>query len=164
VFLPQTELGMLNAFVFASVLMSASPSPGQSAGVFTLTEFAQLKFLAGRWKGTGPDGKDFYEEYDFPAADAFRSRRYPDATFSTSTDSSTVSFDNGDVISRWGEFSWKATEISADKACFSPVNAPSSFCWQRSGAGVEVIQRWKGDDGKEQSYTLKLTRVADEPV
>ncbi|WP_313915579.1 hypothetical protein [Tahibacter sp.] len=90
-----------------------------------------------------------------------RSRRYPDATFSTSTDSSTVSFDNGEVISRWGEFSWKATEISADKACFAPVNARGSFCWQRTGAMVEVTQRWKGDDGKDQSYTLKLTRVDD---
>lgn len=70
-----------------------------------------------------------------------------------------MSFDNGEGISRRGEFSWKATEISADKTCFAPVNAPSSFCCQRAGAAVEVIQRWKGDDDKERSYMLKLTRV-----
>lgn len=150
---------MFSALVLASVLMSAGAVPEPSARPFTLTEFAQLKFLTGRWKGTGPDGKDFYEEYDFPAAHTLRSRRYPDASFSTSTDSSTVSFDNGEVISRWGEFSWKATQISAEDACFAPVNAPSSFCWQRAGAAVEVTQRWIGDDGKEQSYTLKLTRI-----
>lgn len=47
--LPQTELSMFSALVFASVLMSASSLPEHSARLFTLTEFALLTYLAGRW-------------------------------------------------------------------------------------------------------------------
>ena len=126
----------------------------------TATDLAHLRFLEGRWKGTGPDGKPFYEAYDFVAPGTFRSRRYADETFSSATDGSTVAIEGGEIISRWGEYAWRAVEVTPQRICFEPINAPSSFCWRHAGdSAVEVVQRWKDAQGKEQSYTLVLNRL-----
>lgn len=133
----------------------------QEAGpMFTREDLARLRFLEGRWKGTGPDGSAFFEEYDFPDPETLRSRRYADERFTASTDSSTVTLENGAVLSRWGEFTWRASEISPGRACFVPVAAPSSFCWdRRTESLVEVTQRWTDETGKELSYTVPLERL-----
>ena len=59
-------------------MQSMSSNPGQLAvslcaalvataahatNMFTESTFAQIRFLEGKWKGVGPDGKDFFEEY-----------------------------------------------------------------------------------------------------
>lgn len=127
--------------------------------MFSFDEFSRLDFLTGRWKGETPDGKPFYEEYDRPEPGVFRSRRFSDATFSEHTDGSTITFDNGEVMSRWGEFSWRATRIDADEASFDPVNAPSRFSWRRVDASsLEAHQRWQAD-GEEHHYTIHLARL-----
>lgn len=129
--------------------------------MFTSVDFAHLQFLEGRWKGKGPDGQPFYEAYDFPEATTLRSRRYESAQFSAPSDGSTVTFLDGDIVSRWGEFSWQAVRVSPDEACFEPIAAPSTFCWRRVGEShLSVVQRWTDDDGAEQTYTLSLERVA----
>ncbi len=128
--------------------------------MFDESSFAQLQFLEGRWKGVGPDGKDFFDEYVMAEPTLFRSIRHADATFSKATDGSTVVLDDGAITSTWGEFTWKATSVGADKACFEPVNAPSSFCWERVAPDtVTVTQRWTGSDGKAQSFVLTLNRL-----
>ncbi len=46
---------------------------------------------------------------------------------------------------------WQASELSAGKACFSPINAPGSFCWEQlSDTLVHVTQRWSDAQGKPQ--------------
>ena len=128
--------------------------------MFNESSFSQFKFLEGRWKGVGPDGKDFFDEYVLAEPTLFRSIRHADATFSKATDESTVALKDGVITSTWGQFTWKATSLSASKACFEPVNAPSSFCWERVAPDtVTVTQRWTGPDGKEQSFVLTLNRV-----
>ena len=129
--------------------------------MYTAADLAHLRFLEGRWQGTGPDGRPFYEAYDFVDPGTFRSRRYPDASFATATDGSTVVVEAGEIVSRWGEYSWRAVEVTPRQVCFEPATAPSAFCWRRAGeAAVEVVQRWKDEQGKEQSYTLRLSRVS----
>lgn len=129
--------------------------------MFSVDEFAHLDFLAGRWKGEAPDGTPFYEEYDRPEPTVFRSRRFTDATFSEHSDGSTITFQDGEVISQWGEFSWRAAAIDANSASFDPVNAPSHFSWHRiDDRTLEARQRWTAD-GKEQQYTISMTRIAD---
>jgi hypothetical protein len=130
-----------------------------ATSMFTESTFAQIRFLEGKWKGVGPDGKEFFEEYVLAEPSLFRSIRHADASFSKSTDGSTVALKDGTVVSTWGQFTWKASSISATKACFEPINAPSSFCWERVEPDtVTVTQRWTGADGKEQSFVLKLSR------
>ncbi|UXH76747.1 hypothetical protein [Roseateles amylovorans] len=128
--------------------------------MFNESSFSQIKFLEGRWKGVGPDGKDFFEEYVLAEPTVFRSIRHADATFSKATDGSTVALKDGVITSTWGQFTWKATSLSDSKACFEPVAAPSSFCWERVAPDtITVTQRWVGSDGKEQSFVLTLNRV-----
>ncbi|HEY0590516.1 MAG TPA: hypothetical protein VGF40_02005 [Thermoanaerobaculia bacterium] len=143
-----------------AIALAACTAASKAGTVFTKDDLARLKFLEGRWKGIGPDGAAFYEEYDFPDPETLRSRRYPDARFTASTDSSTVTLEDGSILARWGRFSWKASEISSDRACFDPLDAPGRFCWdRRTDSFVAVTQRWTDEKGDEQSYTVALERV-----
>ena len=140
--------------------IAATANAKDPARMFTSDDFKQLAFLEGRWQGTDPAGKAFFEQYDFADASTFRSQRFPSTAFSGATDSSTVTLKNGEVESRWGDFTWRASQLNPDMACFEPVNAPSSFCWKRAGSDtVEVVQRWQDADGKPQSMTMKLVRL-----
>ena len=127
--------------------------------MFSLDEFAQLQFLEGRWKGESPDGKAFFEQYDRPEPTVFQSRRFLDAGFTEHTDGATISFKDGEVVSQWNEFTWRASRIAQDSADFEPTNAPSRFTWRRvDAATLEATQHWTAE-GKEQTYTLRITRV-----
>ena len=127
--------------------------------MFSLDDFAKLRFLQGRWKGTNPDGKEFFEEYAQPEPGVLQSRRYDSAAFTDGADSAHISLNDGEVLSRWNEFTWRAAEIHPDAATFTPVNAPGTFVWQVvDDATLEATQRWNAD-GREQEYTLRLTRV-----
>ena len=131
----------------------------QATPMFTESSFAQIRFLEGKWKGVGPDGKEFFEEYVLAEPSLLKSIRHADASFSKATDGSTVALKDGTVVSTWGQFTWKASLISSTKACFEPINAPSSFCWERVDSdSVTVTQRWTDADGKEQSFVIKLSR------
>lgn len=128
--------------------------------MFTSEDFAHLRFLEGRWEGTGPDGNRFYEQYAFPSDSEMTSTRFADATFAEASDGSVVAMDGDRVISTWGEFTWQASELTAGEACFVPVNAPSSFCWkQLSDTSAQVTQRWTDEHGKPQQYVVPLRRL-----
>lgn len=128
--------------------------------MFTTADFSHLKFLEGRWEGTGPDGKPFFEQYSFPTDSEMRSSRFADATFGKVTDGSVVELRDGRVTSAWNAFTWEASELAPGKACFTPLNAPSSFCWElTSESTVEVTQRWTDEHGKAQQYVVPLRRL-----
>ena len=131
--------------------------------MFSLDDFAQLQFLEGRWKGIAPDGKEFFEEFTRPEPAVFQSHRFPDSAFTSQSaaqsDGATIRLQDGEVISQWGEYTWKASSLGADAADFEPVNAPSQFSWRRvDDATLEARQRWTAD-GKAQEFTLQLTRL-----
>lgn len=120
----------------------------------------RLTFLVGRWSGQAPDGSTFYEEYDFGPDGNFRSRRFEDATFSVSTDGSSVEQEGDDILSKWGPYTWRATRLEDGLAEFEPLNAPSSFSWRRLDTDrVEVSQRWVDEAGAAQGYQLVLERL-----
>jgi len=127
--------------------------------MFSHDDFVQLQFLVGRWRGESADGKLFYEEYDHPHPNQFQSHRYADERFVQRTDGSTISYQDGEVTSTWGDFSWRASSIGGDSAVFEPVNAPSRFEWRRvDDSTLEAHQRWTAE-GREQQHTIRLTRV-----
>ena len=135
-------------------------SAGDENHMYNEHDFALLAFLEGRWEGRAPDGSKFYEEYSFESATVMQSRRATDASFKEFSDGSTVSLSNGEIVSAWGDFTWRANNISADSVHFMPVNAPSSFSWHRKSATeIEVVQNWTDETGKKQSYTLTLVRI-----
>ena len=127
--------------------------------MFSLDDFGKLQFLEGRWQGQNSDGKAFYEQYDRPDQRTFRSRRFSDAGFTEHSDGSTISFLDGEVLSSWGEFTWRASEIDAVHATFAPVQAPTQFTWRRiDDSTLEAHQRWS-TDGNEQQLTIRMTKV-----
>lgn len=127
--------------------------------MFSLDEFAQLRFLEGRWKGSSPDGKEFFEEYDRPEPGVFQSHRFADATFTGRGDGATISLRDGEVVSQWNDYTWRAARIGPDSADFEPLSAPSRFSWRRvDEATLEATQHWTAD-GKEQQYTLRMQRI-----
>lgn len=148
---------MIRALAIAFALIASACAA--IAGGYTQGDFAKLSFLEGRWQGIGPDGVPFYERYDFPSPEKFRSQRF-DAAFTTVSDTSTLTLEEGDIYSRWGEYSWKATDIADGYIAFAPVNAPSAFHWKKLDAStVEVVQKFTGEDGKPQTYAVLLKRV-----
>lgn len=127
---------------------------------FNAAQFAQLRFLEGRYSGVGPDGKTFHDEYVFTSPSRLQFYRHADASFAAPTDGSTVELKGDEIVSTWGVFSWKAVALSPARACFDPVSAPSAFCWERVDAQtITVTQRWTDAEGKPQSYVITLRRL-----
>lgn len=128
--------------------------------MFTTDDLGKLDFLLGRWVGTGPDGKPFYEAYRRTGTTVLVSERYADETFAQIVDGSTVALEDGRITSTWGEFTWIADRIEDGLASFAPANAPSAFTWRRvDGDTVEVMQNWTDDKGVAQSYALTLKKI-----
>ncbi len=157
---------MRHVFLTPSVVLALAVSLGACSNApskpprFDTNQFAQLRFLEGRYSGVGPDGRTFHDEYLFTAPDRLVSNRHADATFAAPTDGSTVELVNGAIISTWGEYTWKAVSVSATRACFEPISAPSAFCWERTDADtITVTQRWNDADGQPQSTAIVLQRV-----
>jgi hypothetical protein len=128
--------------------------------LFDETDFARLRFLEGRWRGAGPDGTAFFESYALVEPTVFRSERYADAGFETPIDGSTVTLLDGVAVSAWGPFSWRATMLTATRACFEPLDAPSSFCWEQASPDtVTVTQRWTDAEGTDHRIEMALHRI-----
>lgn len=146
------------AWLLLLALVACSTPPPAGPRSFTEKDLAQLKFLEGRWQGRALDGSAFYEEYTFADPRQLRTRRFADAAFTKPTESSSVALKNGDVVSTWGAFSWKAVALAPGSACFEPLKAPTTFCWERVDAThVNVTQRWTDAAGKTRSHVLPLT-------
>lgn len=156
---------LIAALTLAGCMHGTEPArtPAQQQGetrMFTQADFAQLRFLEGRWSGRAPDGSTFYEAYDFPADGQMRSRRFTNERFEEASDGSSIALADGVITSTWGEFTWRATEVSDGFVAFDPVNAPSRFSWRRVGDGrVDVVQNWTDAEGSPQTYTVPLTRI-----
>ena len=151
----RTWISLVLFFLFTACVSVPEPKP-----MFTAADFAHLKFLEGRWEGTGPDGKTFYEQYSFSSPSEMRTSRFADASFGEVQDGSVVALNEGRVISTWNTFTWEASELAPGKACFRPVNAPSSFCWERtSDTTAQVTQRWTDEHGVQQQYVVPLRRL-----
>lgn len=141
-------------------LLGACAPMSETRPMFTPADFAHLRFLEGRWEGTGPDGAPFYEQYSFPSQTEMRSTRYGDATFAQAEDGSVVALHTGRVTSTWMTFTWEAVELVPGKACFEPLQAPSAFCWERLTAdAAQVTQRWTDEAGQAQQYVVPLRRL-----
>ncbi|AVR98311.1 hypothetical protein [Pseudoduganella armeniaca] len=127
--------------------------------MFSIDDFAKLQFLQGRWKGTNPDGKEFTEEYQRPEPGVLQSHRRDGAQSAAAQAGARITLEDGEILSRWGEQTWRAAEIHADGATFTPVNAPSTFVWRLvDDATLEATQRWNAD-GREQEHTVRLVRA-----
>ena len=154
------ELVAATALALAACAPVPPAAAQQESAMFTAQDLDKLDFLLGRWVGTGPDGKPFYEAYRRTSATTLVSERHADETFAQIVDGSTVALEDGRITSTWGEFTWTAERIEDGLASFAPANAPSAFTWRRvDHRTVEVTQNWTDENGVAQSYALQLMRA-----
>jgi len=150
---PLPWLAVLGGVALAACAPVESKFASTEQAMFDTDTMDHLAFLEGRWIGTGPDGRPFYEGYRRVDRNTLVSERYEDATYAKVVDGSTVTLEDGAIISRWGDYSWRADDVRAGYASFAPVEAPSAFTWRRiDDDTVQVTQRWTDDAGTEQTY------------
>lgn len=67
-------------------------------------ELRQLRWLAGRWRGSDSAQLVFYEEYRFVDDSTIAMRGFADSTFARTTDSSTIALRGGRLVSSGSSF------------------------------------------------------------
>jgi hypothetical protein len=130
------------------------------AAVFTARDFDQLAFMEGHWGGTQPDGAPFFQLVERADATTFRSFSYPTSAFDTPTDSSTITFENGRIIARMGDWSWRIVRVTADLIELEPISAPARVSWRRMDAHtLKIVQGGTDTQGRPQQTVLTLEKL-----
>jgi hypothetical protein len=91
--------------------------------------FNALRWLEGRWVGSGVTQPPFYEEYKFFDDSTAVSRSFADSTFRQINDSSVIQLRSGKLESVSSSSRYVAVAIGSDSVVFS--GARSGFLWQR---------------------------------
>lgn len=140
---------------------SVAPTPAVPQRA-TLADFRQLHWLAGRWRGTMPDGKHFYEGYTLANDSTLRMHSFTDSAFRASTDSSMIQLRNGVVSNEGGRARWVATRVDSTGADFAPERGASNhFTWTRqSPTRWTATLRTADPDGRPQTVVYSLQKIA----
>ncbi len=115
---------------------TAALAPGcasQDAGV-TVSQFQQLKWLEGAWRGSGGAYAAFYEEYRSIDDSTIHMRSFSDSTLQAATDSSRFELRQGVVVSsRDGQTQYQAVMVQPDRIQFRRPGATSGgFTYTRN--------------------------------
>lgn len=96
-------------------------------------DLAGLRWLEGRWRGSGGSYPAFYEQYAFSGDSAIVKRGYPDSTFATPGDSSVIRLRGDSLLSESERTRYLAIALAADSVVFAPLgNAANGFIWRRT--------------------------------
>ena len=120
-------------------------------------EFKQLRWITGKWQGSGLELAERFEEYTMRDDTTMVVRAYADSTFQVVTDSSTIEWHNDAVESRGAKGTYVAIAFS-----------PSSIRFMRRGdwGGGHTFRLTSGDEwtatlhpqgrrGKPTIYTMR---------
>jgi hypothetical protein len=106
-----------------------------TAPAFTAQNLRMLGWLEGKWRGTLPDGKPFFEGYRVLNDSTIAKYDYPDALATTPSDSGLITLRAGRITSGSGAMIWGVTQLSDGFVRFDPVQgARNSFVWRRTSA------------------------------
>ena len=122
---------------------AAPPAAAQPATV-TPQQFATLRWLEGRWKGTMPDGNAFYEGYRMVNDSTLASLTYPDSVTAAASDSGEITLRGGVVRSGNPATGYVVTELSDGRVHFEPSgSARNNFTWVRASPDAwDATLRW----------------------
>ena len=102
-----------------------------ASGRYALTDFAQLRWLEGDWRGTLPDGGFFYERYRFVDDSTIVMHGFADSTFSAANDSARITL-RGQTVANEGGARSVATALDSRSVSFAPTRPGSNhFTWTR---------------------------------
>lgn len=108
---------------------SAAPMPVKA----TAADFRGLKFLEGRWRGTGYQ-TPFFESYRFVNDSTIEMHSAPDSTFRESKPGSRIEFRAGTIYMGDGPSRSAVTSIDKDGYRFTALNGRGAFVWKRENA------------------------------
>ena len=149
---------VLLTMVAVSALALADVAAQQPAAQtrFTERDFARLKWIEGRWKGSGP-GKPFYETYRMTSATKLESQSFADESFATPTGNGSVYLEGDRILHESGASQWIAVRLTNASIEFDPLrNASNSFVWTRTSADAwTAVLKMKG----RPDTIYQMTRV-----
>ena len=149
----------------STVDIAGDTTPNASASAksspYSLAQFAQLRWLEGRWRGALPDGGFFYEQYRWTDDSTIVMHAFADSAFARATDSARVSLRNGVVANEGLTARWVATRLDSAAVEFVPRRGASNgFSWVR-----ESPDRWTATlqspsrDGGVRSTVYRMERT-----
>jgi hypothetical protein len=136
---------------------SAAVSP-IAAATISVTDFQQLRWINGMWRGFMPDGKTFYERYRVVNDSTMVMHAFPDSTFGTPSDSSVIALRNGIVTSDGGNSRYVATRLDSTGVDFAPQRgATNRFTWAKeTPTQWSATLRFTDRDGRPQTVVYAL--------
>jgi len=122
-------LAILGPTVAMAQEKSAAPAPAKA----TAADFRGLKFLEGRWRGTGYQ-TPFFENYRFVNDSTIEMHSAADSTFRNSKPGSRIEFRAGTIYMGDGQSRYAVTRIDKDGYRFTELNGRGAFVWKRENA------------------------------
>ena len=120
----------------ADTAASVADTPARPAVSFSPTQFAQLRWLEGRWRGEGGGVPSFFEGYRWVDDSTIRKYDFKDSTFSVPTDSGNIEMRAGVIRSGSPTQSWIVVALDSASVRFAPERGVSNgFEWRRGAPG-----------------------------
>lgn len=137
----------------------ASAQAAPEAATVTAEAFHTLRWLEGRWLGSGGGFDAFYESYRFVNDSTIEQATHPDETFSEADDPSTIELRDGRIFKyRRGAAESMVTRLAGDTLRFDRVPpGRGGFSWIRvsDDEWTAVLER---SSGTPIVYTLRRIR------
>jgi hypothetical protein len=126
-------------------------------------QLAEMKWLEGRWRGTGADTPTFYERYSFPTDSTMVTVSYRDSTMTEVADSSIYTLNDGQLSNSGNGPQWVLSAIGGDSIRFEPLaRASNSFTWRRISADEWTATLGApasgGDSATARRYTMRRVK------
>jgi len=137
---------------------SPAAQPESVATHFAAADFQRLRWLAGSWRGSMPNGGSFHELYRVVNDSTIAMQSFSDSTFKQATDSSAITLRGGVIASEGGSARWVATRLDSTGVHFAPDRgAGNTFTFRRDSTnGWTATLNWP--NGRDVVY--RMNRVS----
>lgn len=127
------------------------------------TEFAQLRWLEGTWRGSGVNQAPFFERYRFTNDTTLTIETFSDSTLATVSETSLYVLSNGKLGNVHPKARWEATKLTDRAVTFSPIaGVRNTFIWQHENQNAwTAILLWPATDAqpaRERVYNMVRMR------
>jgi hypothetical protein len=151
--------------VVAMGLAFSAPAAAQSQRAlprarFGTTDLPKLRWLEGRWRGSGPGEAPFYEGYHFANDSTLEITYYADSSFGRATGTGRVYLSVGRIYHTTGAGQWGATKVDETGAYFIPErNANNTFNWNYESADAWTSIVRSSATGQERVRVYSMRRI-----
>lgn len=123
------RLSALALIITTIPLLPLSQAPRRD---FRTSDFNQLRWIEGTWRGQAAKGAPFFERYRFVNDSTIEMQSFKDGTLRAVAEKTTYMLRNGRIAHESGRSRWEAVRFSSSTAQFVPVKgATNSFHFTR---------------------------------